>query len=120
MKFADNFINAYEYNTHKINDLLNSGKDVVITNRFNSNRWIFFYLDNTIATMSLRMIGQPFLIVSMINKNIQFSYFNGVSFALCKNIDELKSIAEKEVEVKEPEINLEEIGKKNLFALFNN
>lgn len=119
MKTLENFINAYEYNIHKINDLLNNGKDVVITNRFNSNRWIFFYLDNTIATISLRMIGQPFLIVSIINKDIQFSYFNGVSFTLCKDIKELKNIAEKEIENKEQEINLEEVEKKNLFALFN-
>lgn len=118
MKILDKFINAYEYNMHKIQEHLDNNKDVIITNRYNSNKWIFFFIDNINNSMSLRMIGQPFVIVSKVNKKILFSYFDGDIFTSGKNIKEIKEIAEKEIKSEPIIIDTNNLPK-DLYTLFN-
>lgn len=118
MKIIDKLINAYEYNLHKIQEYLDNQKDVVITNRYNSDRWIFFFVDNQNNALALRMIGQPFILISIVNSNKVFYYFNGVTFNVSKSLEELKDIAKKEPEIKDSYVDTSTYEKKTLHTLF--
>lgn len=115
----DKFINAYEYNLNKIDELLSECKDVVITNRYNSNRWIFFYVENQNNAMALRMIGQPFVMISNVNYEKIFYYFDGTTFIVKKTIDELKELSKNQPSVKDNVDNTSAYDKNPIETLFN-